>query len=438
MFLETVTASRSGSEEVSELPKANMITRWAKEIAKKNKGLRTFMRAGVDLGRKLKYRADAAGTKTDEKAVVFNTFNGRSYACTPKAVFLHMQEDPRYRDFHFTWVVNDLEKYRFLTEFRDTKIVLDKSKEYDRALSEAKYWFFNYRVYDHIYPRKDQVYVQCWHGTPLKRLGYDIETTQNALNSVEEIREKYRTDAEKFSYLLSPSAFATDKFASAWNLRETGQMDKILEIGYPRDDYMYTYTEEEAAAVRQSLGVPEDKKILLYAPTWRDNQHDSSLGYTYRNEVDFDRLREALGDEWVILFRAHYMVANSFDFEKYKGFVFDVSRRDDINELYVISDVLVTDYSSVFFDYANLKRPIIFYMYDLDYYKDELRGFYMDLSELPGPITTDEEGLIRAVNETAGFRYDEAYAAFNERFNSLNDGRAAARLAARVVFGEER
>ena len=92
----------------------------------------------------------------------------------------------------------------------------------------------------------------------------------------------------------------------------------------------------------------------------------AGIGYTYKTEVDFDKLKANLGDEYIILFRAHYLVANSFDFDKYKGFVYDVSKVNDINHLYVISDLLVTDYSSVFFDYANLKRPEIFYMYDLE------------------------------------------------------------------------
>ena len=423
---------RRGSEEMNKKD----IKAFAKDVAKKNAVLREMMRAALQVKRRAKYRRHTKGCVTDDKTIVFSTFNGRSYGCTPKAVFLYMQQDERFRDYHFIWSMKDPEKHQYLNDFPNTRVVKDNSPEYDRALGTAKYWFFNYRIYDHIYPRKDQVYIQCWHGTPLKRLGYDLETTDNAMNNLKEIRKKYRTDAEKFSYILSPSPFCTDKFGSAWNLKETGQTDKIVEVGYPRDDYMYNYTEDEAAAVRKALGLPEDKKILLYAPTWRDNQHDSKIGYVYRNEVDFDRLREALQDEYVILFRAHYLVANSFDFEKYKGFIYDVSHYDDINELYVISDLLVTDYSSVFFDYANLKRPIIFYMYDLEYYKDELRGFYLDLSELPGPITTDEEGLIKAVKDTAGFRYDEAYAAFNERFNGLNDGHAAKRLAERVIFGE--
>ena len=130
----------------------------------------------------------------------------------------------------------------------------------------------------------------------------------------------------------------------------------IIEQGYPRNDKLFNCTVNDMDRIKSTLGIEDtDKKIILYAPTWRDNQHDSSIGYTYKTEVDFDYLRDAVGDKCIILFRAHYLVASKFDFKKYKGFVYDVSKYDEINDLYLASDALLTDYSSVFFDYANLK-----------------------------------------------------------------------------------
>ena len=410
------------------------IKKVARAIAKKSPKLRKIMRRTVNYYRIKRYQLRTWNVKTDDKVIAFAAFNGKSYTCTPKAVYEYMLASGKYSDYKFIWVVRDMEKYEFLTENPNTTIVRNRRKEYERALASAKYWIWNYRIYDYIYPKKDQYYVQCWHGTPLKRLGYDIEHSDNAMNSQQEIRDKYRTDAEKFSYILSPSAFATEKFTSAWNLKETGQEDKVVEVGYPRNDFLYNYTEEDVKRVRETLELPEGKKVLLYAPTWRDNQHSSGGGYVYTNPVDFGKLREGLSDEWIILFRAHYLVANAFDFEEYEGFVYNVSKYDDINDLYIVSDMLITDYSSVFFDYANLKRPILYYMYDLEYYKDELRGFYIDLSELPGPIVEKEEELITAIQTLdKEFTYDEKYQKFNERFNSLNDGHASQRLIERVL-----
>ena len=190
--------------------------------------------------------------------------------------------------------------------------------------------------------------------------------------------------------------------------------------------------------VKETLRIrPEDigaRKVILYAPTWRDNQHDSSLGYSYELGVDFHCLRSALEADYVILFRAHYLVASQFDFDAYGDFVRDVSGYPDINDLYIVSDLLITDYSSVFFDYANLKRPVLFSMYDLAAYRDELRVFYLSLEELPGPIVEDEAALIRAIPEVLrGDPYDERYQRFHARFNVKDDGHAAERVVKRLL-----
>ena len=192
---------------------------------------------------------------------------------------------------------------------------------------------------------------------------------------------------------------------------------------------MFNFDESYADSVRESLGINKNKKVILYAPTFRDNQHDGA-GYVYDTHLDFRRLQQAIGDEYVVLFRAHYFVANQFDFDKYTGFVYDVSDLDDITPLYTISDLLITDYSSVFFDYANLSRPIIFYMYDLDEYAEGIRGFYIDINELPGPIIENEEELPAAIKEalSGDFSPNEKYTMFNEKYNYLDDGNASRRV----------
>ena len=401
------------------------------DIAKKNKAFRVAARGGRDAVYRVKMTLDAPAAKIDEKKVYFQTFSGRRYSDSPKAMYLYMLNAPEYRDYHFVWSFREPERFAFLKNER-TEIVKFRSRADNIALRTSKYWISNYRMLDHQHPRRGQVYVQCWHGTPLKRLGYDLEASDNSMNSLKEIRSKYRTDAKKFSYLLSPSPFCTDKFATAWNLVRTKQTHKIIEEGYPRNDRLINADEKERAELRKALGV-EGKKVILYAPTWRDNQHTSGEGYTYKTEVDFDRLREELGDEYVILFRAHYLVANSFDFEKYRGFVTDVSSYSDINELYIAADILITDYSSVFFDFANLRKPEIFYMYDLEEYAGELRGFYFSLDELPGPIVRDEDALIEAVRGCDGWQPDEKYESFCAKYAPKDDGHASERVLARII-----
>lgn len=403
------------------------------KIAKDSMLLRKLIRKAVYLYRLLRYKLRGFGKPVDEKLVVFSAFTGEKYADSPRAIYEYMVGSDEYSDYKFVWCFTEPEKYAFLLENRNTRIVKQASKEFEIVFATAKYWVCNHRVSLHRFPRRGQVFIQTWHGTPLKRLGFDIEKSNNENYTLKEQNRQYLTDAKKFSYLVSPSAFASEKFISAFALERLGKTDIILEKGYPRNDFLFNYTEVDAARVKRELGIPEGKKIILYAPTWRDNQHTANEGYTYKTEVDFDRLREKLGDEYVILFRAHYFISNSFDFEKYSGFVYDVSKLDDINELYIIADMLITDYSSVFFDYAILKRPIIYYMYDFDLYKNEMRGFYIDIAELPGAIVKDEDSLIAQIKATDGFEYDEKYKRFNDKYNYLDDGAAAKRVVETVI-----
>ena len=402
------------------------------DIAKRNKAFRVAGRAARDSVYRAKMTLDDPFGKIDDKLVYFQTFSGRGYSDSPKAMYEYMLSAPEYADYRFVWSFKEPEKYQELLKNGRTSLVKFRTRADNIALRTAKYWITNYRMLDYQFPRKGQVYLQCWHGTPLKRLGYDIKEGDNVMNSLSEVREKYRTDAKKFSYLLSPSAFATEKFATAWNLNETKQRYKIIEEGYPRNDRLVNVSEDERERIRKQLGV-SDKKVILYAPTWRDNQHTSGEGYTYRTEVDFDRLRRELGDDHVILFRAHYLVANSFDFERYEGFVRDVSSYGDINDLYIASDMLVTDYSSVFFDYANLVKPIIFYMYDLEEYAGAIRGFYLSLDELPGPIVRDEDGLLEAIAGAKDWQPDEKYESFRKTYNPKDDGHASERVLKRII-----
>ena len=385
------------------------------------------------------YRRAARGVTTDPNLMVFCVFSGKGYSDSPRALYEYMVNREEYANYRYVWIFREPDQFCWLEEwYPNTRVVAWASPAYQKAMAAAKYWIFNYRVSDHIWPRPDQVYLECWHGTPLKRLGYDLSTHGNVMNSVSEIRQKYDLDAAKFRYILSPSPFATEKFTSAWNLQAIGKEDAVLQEGYPRNDFLLNHSQADVDRVKEALHITASeiggRKVILYAPTWRDNQHDSSIGYSYQLGVDFDRLRAALSEDYVILFRAHYLVASHFDFAAYAGFVYDVSGYPDINDLYIVSDLLITDYSSVFFDYANLKKPMLFYMYDLAAYRDEIRGFYLGLGELPGPIVETEEALIAAIPQALSQpAYDEKYQRFHQRFNPLDDGHASERVVKRLL-----
>lgn len=402
-------------------------------FGKKHPGFRKLWKRLLYRKRRLYYRYRCAGVRPDKKTVVFNSFNGKTYGCSPRAVYEYMISHSEFDDWKFIWAFKAPEKHRFLEKNPNTMVISQQAKVYERYLAGAGYWITNYRMPDHVWPGKDQVYIQCWHGTPLKRLGYDLQTSENAVDSISEIRRKYDMDAEKFTRILSPSRFASEKFSSAWNLKARGMEDKLLEIGYPRNDFLVNHTQEDVRQIRRYLGIPEGKKVILYAPTWRDNQHETGVGFTYSLNLDFGKLRQALGEEYVVVFRVHYLVASTFSFQDYEGFIYNASDYDDINHLYLIADLLITDYSSVFFDYAILKKPMLFYMYDLEDYKDSIRGFYFGIDRLPGRIVTRQEELPEAIRDSVEhFSYDEKYRSFSETFCHLEDGHASARFVEQV------
>ena len=413
----------------------SVLKRIALGMSKRSIVLRRIIRDLVNSFRNLKFKINTLGKKVDNNVLIFCSFNGKSYSCSPKAIYEYIVSEPKYSTYKFVWSFIEPEKYKFLENNKNTIVVKQNSKQYQKYLAMAKYWIFNYKIPDYIYPKKNQVFVQCWHGTPLKRLGCDLQHFDNVLNTIEEMKKRYKIEAEKFTYFLSPSKFASEKFISAWNLKEIGKEDIIIEEGYPRNDFLFNYTEKDIMKIKKRLGIEKDnRKIILYAPTYRSDQHSSNEGYVYKEELDFEHLKQKIGDKYIILFRPHYFIANNFDFEKFKGFVYDVSKIDDINYLYIISDMLITDYSSVFFDFANLKRPIIFYMYDLEHYRDKSNGFYIDLNELPFKITQTQEELEKEITKAdMNFKYDESYKKFNERYNYLDDGQASRRVVEKML-----
>lgn len=405
-------------------------------LAKKSTFIRKIFRSIKATNSKIQYSKYKRKYKTDSKMVFFEAFGGRNYTCSPKAIYEKMVTMKEFKDFKFIWAFEDPSKHEVLKDKR-LKIVVSKSSEYYKYLSMSKYWIVNAIVDEGITKKKDQVYVQCWHGTPLKKLRYDIEVNGNAMNSVSEIRKRNDIDARKFDYFISPSKYCTEKFTSAFNLKALNKEDIIIEKGYPRNDFLFNKSEKDIIAIKKKLGVPLDKKVIFYLPTFRDNQHTSGVGYTYKLEIDFDRLRKKFGKEYVILFSPHYFIANSIDLSKYKGFIINVAKYDEINELYLISDIIMTDYSSVFFDFANLKRPMLFYMYDYDLYQGSLRDFYISLDELPGPIakTQDElEDNLKNIDKL--FKENKSkYEKFNKKYNYLDDGNASLRVI-KVIFKE--
>lgn len=383
------------------------------------KKVKDFFRQIMLLYKRFLYGIAKIIEKPDEKTVMFEAFQGRSVSCNPKALYEEMKSDEKYKDFTFFWSLRNIDGRNLTGE--NTIVVKFESFQYYRALAKAKYWIFNSNTRPFLKPRTNQIFVQTWHGTPLKKIGCDVEKIGNAMTKFSQINNIYTKESKKISYMISPSEYCTEKFISAFRMKDVKKEDKVLTTGYPRNDYLFQYSETDCAEIKKKLQIPENKKVILYAPTFRDNKYSAASGFQLANYIDFRMAKQSLGKEYVILFRAHYFISQRLDVSEYEGFVYDVSKVEDINTLYVISDILVTDYSSVFFDYANLKRPIIFFMADYSEYKNNLRDFYFDIEQLPGPVVRRQEELFKCIKVYAReFAMDEKYQRFNEKYNYLD------------------
>ncbi len=390
----------------------------------------------------LKYWRIKRQNPIDKKMVLFESFVGRQYSDSPKAIYQCMLQMPEFSDFKFIWVLRKKAIKRNQDCFTDPRVRLVQygSGEYYRYCASTKYWVTNWRTKAFMKKKQQQVLIETWHGTPLKKIGIDSEINNEIMAKQDKKHKMYLDDARQFDYFVSPSAFCTRVFTTAFGLDQLHKEDILIETGYPRNDFLLTYSEEDVADIRERLSIPADKKVILYAPTWRDNQHELGVGNVMDISSSFFWFLDHLPDDCLVLMRLHYLVANRIDLSMYEGKVINCSRYDDINDLYVISDLLVTDYSSVFFDYANLGKPILFYMYDLEEYQTEIRDFYIDLDELPGPILKTQQELLDSVLALKPIteKYREKYQKFCDTYTYLDDGHASRRVVDICMLGKQR
>ena len=361
--------------------------------------------------------------------VFIESFFGKSYSDSPKYLYEYLQKT-RGDKYRYIWVLN--KKSPALAKTGKHTRVKMNSLRYVYYASRCGYRIFNVRQPAWNKKRPGVVFLETWHGTPLKKLAFDMDDITSASQNHKTLFYKH---SREWNYLISANRFSTDVFERAFVYNR----DKILEYGYPRNDILYAENRDEIAAeVKKEFGIPEGKRVILYAPTWRDNQFYDRGKYKFTLALDLGRLQKEFGEDSVILLRTHYYIADILDLTEYEGFVYNGSQYEDISRLYLASDICITDYSSVFFDFANLKRPILFYAYDFDEYADEIRGMYMDMEkELPGPILRTNDAVVEALHNMDAITetYRERYEEFYERFCSVDDGHACERVIEKV-FGE--
>lgn len=341
-----------------------------------------------------------------ENAVFFESFYGRNASCNPLAIDRELTR--RAPGVTRYWSVVDLS----VAVPEGAIAVVEGSPEWWRARGAARLLVVNDWLRRRFSRRKGQVVLQTWHGTPLKRLalhrpGFDPRRMAAVVR-----------ESRRWNILLAQNPYAARILGKAYAFLSR----PIWVEGYPRNDVL---SGGDGTATRAALGVRPGERVLLYAPTWRDDRDQI---------VDFvDPVALAAATDSVVLVRGHSRtLLPGRDAEGPR--VIDVTGFPDTSQLLLVADALITDYSSVMFDFSVTGKPMYFLVPDMEHYRGELRGFYFDLAEhAPGPMVRTQDELVAALAEDDRERYAERYDIWRAKFNSRDDGRAAERVVARIL-----
>ena len=330
--------------------------------------------------------------RTDDKLILFNSFAGRKYDDSPRAIYEEMRKDSRFKDCKLVWAFHQPEKYD-----SPKKIKTDGLKYFKTALA-ARAWVTNSSVERGLsFTGKHTFYFNTWHGTPMKKMGTDIDPTNTAFST---------KSACPFDVMMSQGHFETDVFSRSFGIPK----EKFLEAGLPRNDILANYTENQRKNIRAKLNIRDDQTVILYCPTFREYDKDENLGVVMAPPMNLKKWEKTLGDKYVLLMRAHYEVSKVMQIEE-NDFVRNMTDYPDLNDLYIAADILISDYSSVFFDYSITGKSMLHFCYDYDKYSSK-RGMYFDIREKVSGAD-NEDGVIKLIKninpeeeqkKTASFR----------------------------------
>ena len=351
--------------------------------------------------------------------VVYHSFEGR-YSDSPRALFAELRRRAPHAEH--VWLHGAGHRESFPP---DVATLPWGSEAARAALESADLIVANSHTDTPWTKRPGALYLQTWHGTPLKRIHNDVLWAPPGRLA------RLDGDIAQWDVLVSPNRVSTPRLRGAF-----GYTGEVIETGYPRNDVLLSPRRDAIRArVRAELGIPDDATAVLYTPTWRDDAVFAEGGRDFQLALDVDRFQEALGADHVLLLRLHYMLTGRLAALDHPS-VRDVSRHPEVSELYLAADAMVTDYSSTMFDFAVTGRPLLFFTYDLADYGERLRGFYFDLAPVaPGPLVATTDELVDALRDLPGVVRAHAgrYARFRATFCDLEDGHATGRVVERVL-----
>lgn len=352
--------------------------------------------------------------KTLTQSVLFETFSGKQVGDSPLDLALELQKTHPELNLIFTITPGQNRAPAGMTGLRQG------SGRWLKALARSKYLVNNANFPSYFQKREGQFYLQTWHGTPLKMIGLDIRNNRTSST----YQATMRRESDYWDYLISPNAYCSKIFPQAFSTQA-----QLVEFGYPRNDRLFQVSAEERNALREKLGITDSKETLvLYAPTWRDTERGSQGGWKSVNH-----LPQELPKGFTLLYRGHSNTQASHQATNQARSI-DVTFYPDMAELFVAADVLVTDYSSVMFDFSVTGKPMIFLTPDLKDYETD-RGFYFDFrSEAPGPICLTGQEVIEKLAQLPKIasEFKAKYRTWQTTYNHGDDGGAASRVVKKV------
>ncbi len=349
--------------------------------------------------------------------ILYQAYQGKSMTGNPYAVFKQLITDSGFSKYTHVWAMDkDMKINPSYSTYPNVKFVIIDSDDYLKYLSNAKYLINNTSFPYYFQKKKGQLYINTWHGTPLKTLGLDIKDTKVSSHS------NIQRNLLHVDFLVAPNKFTYEKLLSSHDCLSLYN-GKILDTGYPRVDGTLNTNPD---TIRELLSVSKDKKIILYAPTWRGTiGSEVDTSQKLLDELEF--IKSQISNEYVVLLKSHYYTYNYFKENNLEHLC--VPELIDSNELLSAVDILITDYSSIFFDYLPTKRPVIFYADDFEEY-EQTRGFYIDIDTLPGPICKNINQVITEINniKTVTEKVKKNYEDFLNTYCYNDDGNSTQRF----------
>ena len=333
--------------------------------------------------------------KTDNKLILFNSYGGKRYDDSPKAIYEYMKKSNKYNNYKLIWVLDNPK----LVDGQNVEYIKNNTIKFFINALKAKYWITNSSMERGLkFKKKNTIYINTWHGSTFKKLGTDMSN------------KNYKFRVSKDYIMYAQSNKDIEIFSKAFNKNKN---DFVL-CGLPRNDELCHVTKKEIDEIKKKIGISSNKKIILYAPTFREYDYDSN-GCILAPPINLKKWEKELSDKYIVFFRAHYEVNKVLNIETNK-FIYNMTNYQELNDLLKICDIIISDYSSIMIDYSILERPIYAYTYDYEEYKEK-RGLYYDLNKiLPNGIQKTEDELLEKIKKCNFTEQKEKTKKFKSQF----------------------